>query len=93
MNIYLVEFFGTLFFAFVVFTTDNYLAIAAALAVAILIGSSINGNVCVYNPAITIAQFYHGVIPEKDVMPYILAEFAGALLALELSKYVKNTNM
>ena len=38
MNKYLVEFLGTLFLVFVIFATGNYLAIGAALAIAVMPG-------------------------------------------------------
>ena len=39
MNKYLVEFLGTLFFLYVILATGNALAIGAALAIAIILGS------------------------------------------------------
>ena len=51
MNKYFVEFLGTLFLVFVIFATGNYLAIGAALAVAILLGSAISGGA--FNPAVS----------------------------------------
>ena len=44
MNYYLVEFLGTLFLSFVIFATGNYLAIGAALAVAVLLAGSVFKN-------------------------------------------------
>ena len=38
-----VEFLGTLFLVFIILATGNYLAIGAALAVAILLGGAISG--------------------------------------------------
>jgi aquaporin Z len=84
MNNYIVEFLGTLFLVFVIFATNNYLAIGAALAIAVLLGGSISGGA--YNPAVSIAMLYAGKMPRSDLIPYIVAQVAGALAAFELYK-------
>jgi aquaporin Z len=84
MNKYFVEFLGTLFLMFVIFATNNYLAIGAALAIGILLGGSISGSN--YNPAVSIAMVYAGKLPRSDLIPYIVAQVAGALAAFELYK-------
>ena len=84
MNKYLVEFLGTLFLMFVILATGNYLAIGAALAVAILLGGAISGGA--FNPAVSIALMYSGKMPRSDLVPYIVAQVAGALVAVELVK-------
>lgn len=86
MNKYLVEFLGTLFLMFVILATGNYLAIGAALAVAVLLGGAISGGS--FNPAVSIAMMYSGKMPRSDLMPYIVAQVAGALAAVELVKMV-----
>lgn len=88
MNKYLVEFLGTLFLSFVIFSTGNYLAIGAALAVSCLLGGAISGGA--FNPAVSIAMMYAGKIPRSDLIPYIVAEIAGGLLGYELFKLVVN---
>jgi aquaporin Z len=87
MHKYFVEFLGTLFLVFVIFATGNYLAIGAALAVAVLLGGSISGGA--YNPAVSIAMMYSGKMPRSDLIPYIVAQIAGALVAYELFKMTK----
>ena len=86
MNKYIIEFLGTMFLAFVIFTTGNYLAIGAALAVAILLGGHISGGA--FNPAVAIAMMYSGRLPRADVIPYIVAQVAGALVGIEAFKMV-----
>ena len=87
MNKYIVEFLGTLFLTFMVLATGgNYLAIGAALAVGVLLGGTISG--AAYNPAITLAYLAAGKIAINDVVPYIVAEIAGALAAFQLVKVV-----
>ena len=88
MNKYIIEFLGTLFLVFVIFATENYLAIGAALAVAILVGGSISG--AAFNPAVAIALMYAGKLPRSDLIPYIVAQIAGALAGFELFKMVVN---
>ena len=84
MNKYIVEFLGTLFLVFVILATGNWLAIGAALAVAVLLGGVVSGGA--YNPAVAIVLLAAGKIPSSDVIPYIVAEVAGALAEFELAK-------
>jgi glycerol uptake facilitator-like aquaporin len=79
---YLVELLGTMFLSFVIFATGNYLAIGAALSVAVLLGGVISGGA--FNPAVAIALFYSGKLPSNDLAPYILAEIMGGIGGFEL---------
>jgi aquaporin Z len=83
---YLVEFLGTMFLSFVVFSTGNYLAIGVALAIAILLGSDTSGGI--FNPAMTITKMYSGHISRADLIPYIVAQIAGALAGFEFFKII-----
>ena len=84
MERYIVEFLGTLLFLYVIITTGNYLAIGLALSAVIMVGGPISGGH--FNPAVTIMMAMSGKHPMSDVMPYILAQVSGGLVALELSK-------
>jgi len=84
---YLAEFTGTLFFIYVILATGNPLAIGAALALAILMTSNISGGHI--NPAVTIAMASYGKIETNDIIPYILAQVFGGLVALEIYKRYK----
>lgn len=86
MNKYIVEFLGTLFLVFVILATGNYLAIGAALAIAVLLGGAISGGA--FNPAVATVLLVSGKISSKDFIPYIVAEVAGALAAFQLVKVV-----
>lgn len=86
-NKYLVEFLGTVFFLYVIVATGNAIAIGAALAIAIMVGGSISGGH--FNPAVSIMMAYFGKLSKADLIPYILAQVAGGLVALELYKRVK----
>ena len=78
MNKYLVEFLGTLFFLYVILATGNWLAIGAALAIAVLIGGPISGGM--FNPAVSVMMVSAGKLPKNDLIPYILAQIAGGFL-------------
>lgn len=87
MNKYLVEFLGTMFFLYVILATGSAIPIGLALAVAIMVGGKISGGN--YNPAVSIMMVAAGKLPKSDLVPYIVAQVAGGLVALELFKRVK----
>lgn len=87
MNKYIVEFLGTMFLMFVILATGNYLAIGAALAIAVMFGGAISG--AAFNPAVTIALMYNGKLGTNDLMPYIVAQIAGALVGVHAYKFYK----
>lgn len=89
MNKYVVEFIGTFF---LVFTIGNVvigtsgpaaalapLAIGAALMAMIFAGGHISG--AHYNPAVTLAVFLRGKCPAADIVPYIVSQCLGAIIA------------
>jgi aquaporin Z len=87
MNKYFVEFLGTLFFLYVILATGQALAIGLALTVAIMVGGKISGGN--YNPAVSVMMAAAGKLPMRDLLPYIVAQVAGGLAALELYKRVR----
>jgi len=87
MQKYLAEFSGTLFFVYVILATGNPLAIGAALALVILLAAPISGGHM--NPAVSIVMASFGKIDRSDLIPYILAQSFGALIALEIYKKYK----
>ena len=84
---YLAEFAGSLFFIFVILATGNPIAIGAALALVILMTSNISGGHM--NPAVTIVMASLGKIGTNDIIPYVIAQVFGGLVALELFKRQK----
>lgn len=88
LNKYLVEFLGTMFLSFIIFSTGNYLAIGAALAIGIFLGGSISGGS--FNPAVTLALYNSGKLMKSDIVPYIVVEILGALAGLEAYKRFVN---
>ena len=87
MKKYVVEFLGTLFFLFVIMAIGHPLAIGLALTAAIMVGGKISGGN--FNPAVSIMMYSAGKLSMKDLAPYIIAQVAGGLAALELSKRVR----
>jgi aquaporin Z len=87
MQKYLAEFLGTLFFVYVIISTGNPLAIGAALAIVILLTSKISGGHI--NPAVSVVMASSGRLGTSDLIPYIVAQIMGGLVALELSKKFK----
>lgn len=88
-NKYLVEFLGTMFLVYVIFATGNYLAIGAALAIAVLLGGAISGGA--YNPAVTLALYSAGKLSKSDILPYMIVQMLGALAGLTVYKKYVNT--
>ena len=87
MNKYIVEFLGTLFFLYVIVATGHPLAIGLALTVAIMAGGRISGGY--FNPAGAVMMTAKGKLSSSDLLPYVLAQVAGGLAALELHKRVR----
>jgi aquaporin Z len=77
MTKYLVEFLGTMLLVFVIFATGNWLAIGAALALAVYLGGAISGGA--FNPAVAISLYSAGKLAKSDVVPYIIVQILGGL--------------
>jgi len=79
-NKYLTEFLGTTLLSLVIFSTGNYAAIGAALAVGVMVGGPISGGA--FNPAIALALYSAEKLAKRDLIPYIIVELLGALFGL-----------
>ena len=79
---YLAEFLGTLFFMYIIIATGNPLAIGAALALVILMTVNISGGYI--NPAVTISMAAAGKLDVNEIIPYVLAQVFGALVAVQI---------
>jgi glycerol uptake facilitator-like aquaporin len=86
MNKYIVEFLGTFLLSVVVFSTSNYLAHGAALAIAVLLGGSISGGI--FNPAIATSMMVANKITQMDYILYLIVEVLGALAGFVLVKKI-----
>lgn len=88
MRKYFSEFLGTLFFLFVILATRDPLAIAVALALVIVLLGPISG--AHVNPAVTFMMFANKELAKSDLLPYVLAQIAGGLAAIQLHKAIVN---
>jgi aquaporin Z len=87
MTKYLTEFIGTFFLVLTIGCTVipgaagviAPLAIGASLMVMIFAGGHVSG--AHYNPAVTLAVWIRGRLETKDVLPYMISQVAGGLLA------------
>lgn len=87
MQKYIVEFFGTILFVYIILSTGNALAIGATLALLMLLMGEISGGYV--NPAVSIVMAAAGKLPTTDLVPYCIAQILGGLVALEIYKRVK----
>jgi len=87
LNKYLVEFLGTLFFVYIILATGNAIAIGAAMAIIVMVGGNISGGN--FNPAVSVTMVAAGKLSSSELLPYILAQIGGGLVALELFKRVR----
>ena len=84
MNKYFIEFLGTLFFVYAILAIREPFAIGLALALAIMLGARTSGGN--YNPAVSVVMAAAGKLPMSDLLPYVVAQVSGGLVALELYK-------
>lgn len=84
---YLVEFLGSVFFVYIILATGNPLAIGAAFALIILLTRNISSGFL--NPAVSIVMVSIGKLKVEELIPYILSQTFGALVALEIYKRYK----
>src|SRR5215212_11409081 len=96
MNKYIAEFLGTFFLVLTIGCTVigagasviAPLAIGAALIVMVYAGGHISGGH--YNPAVTLGILIRGKVQPADVVPYWIAQLAGAAIAaLLVSKFLR----
>lgn len=95
MKKYLVEFIGTFFLVFTIGMavlapgagTMAPLAIGSVLAVMIFAGGHVSGGH--FNPAVTLGVWMRGKCPTADVVPYMVAQSAAAVVAALAVKALK----
>jgi aquaporin Z len=97
MKKYLTEFIGTFFLVLTAcFTlarggTEGPLAIGAALMVMVYMGGPISG--AHYNPAVSIALWLSRKLAGRELIPYIVAQFAGAIAAGAIGFWVQGRTL
>jgi len=84
MNKFIAEFIGTLVLVYVILATGQPLAIGLALALIIMVIGGISGGHV--NPAVSFAMYLGGKLSQEDLIPYIIAQISGGIVALELHK-------
>jgi aquaporin Z len=97
MNKYLTEFIGTFFLLLTIgcaviiggASLIAPVAIGAILMTMIYAGGHVSGGH--YNPAVTLGVWLRGRCPAKDVPPYWLAQFLGAIVAALALNYLKGS--
>ena len=95
VNKYLAELIGTFFLVLTIGCTVighsavplTPLAIGSALAVMIFAGGHISGGH--FNPAVTLGVWLRGKCESKDVVPYMIFQVIGAVLAAFAVKFLK----
>jgi len=95
MNKYMAEFLGTLFFLYVILAVVSRstnpmfdaIPVGIGLAIPIMVFGAVSG--ANFNPAVSVMMVARGTLPSSDLLPYIVAQIAGGLVALELHKRVK----
>ena len=95
MKKYLTEMIGTFFLVFTVCLAAGggspmaALAIGAVLMVMVYMGGPISG--AHYNPAVSISLLLSGKLPAADLVPYLVAQFAGAIAAAATAAWITGT--
>lgn len=84
MNKFIAEFIGTLALVYVILATGQPIAIGLALALIIMVIGGISGGHV--NPAVSFAMYLGGKLTQEDLIPYIIAQVSGGIVALELHK-------
>ena len=87
LNKLVAEFLGTMFFLYVILATGDAVAIGLALMTVIFILGKVSGGN--FNPAVSVMLAAAGKLSMKDLAPYVIAQVAGGLAALEIYKRVK----
>jgi len=91
MKNYITEFIGTFFLVLAIGLTANPLAIGVMLMVMVYMGGHISG--AHYNPAVSIAMIFRGLLTIKEAINYILSQLTGAFLAAIFVQWVGGSVM
>lgn len=85
MQKYVMEFIGTMFLVMAVGMTGDPLAIGVMLMVMVYMGAHVSG--AHYNPAVTIGVWIRAKLPLTQVIGYMAAQIAGAIVAALICYY------
>ena len=87
----LVEFIGTYIFLLVIIVTGNALEIGLALSFVIYLFGGISGGN--FNPAVTVMMVLAKKLAFNELVPYILAQLLGGILALQTYNFLKTNKL
>lgn len=87
MNKYLAEFLGTGLLVYIILATNNPVIIALVYAITLTVTLRISSGYL--NPAVSLIMASINKIDVHELLPYIAAQFIGALVALEIYKRYK----
>ncbi len=85
MRNYVMEFIGTMFWVMAAGMTGDPLAIGLMIMVMVYMGAHVSG--AHYNPAVTISVWIRAKLPRKQVLGYMAAQVAGAIVAALICYY------
>lgn len=86
MNKFIAEFIGTLVLVYTILATGHPIAIGLSLALIIMVIGGVSGGHV--NPAVSFAMYLGGKLSQDDLIPYVIAQLSGAVVALELHKRI-----
>ena len=84
---YFSEFAGTALIIYILLVTGNPLAFGAAIALVMLITVNTSGGHL--NPVVSVVMASNGKLPTSELIPYVICQFFGGLVALEIFKRYK----
>ena len=84
---YLAEFLAALLVVYVILETGNSLAIGATYALVRILATPLSGGHV--NPMVSIALASGDYFPYVEVVPYVIAQILGAILAVHIFKNFK----
>jgi aquaporin Z len=84
---YLAEFLAALLVVYVILETGNSLAIGATYALTRILATPLSGGHI--NPMVSIALASGDYFPYMEVVPYVIAQICGAVLAVHIFKNFK----
>ena len=84
---YLAECLGTLLLMYTILATGHPVPIGLSLIIAVYLGAKVSGSH--FNPVVTVICALKGQFPKYEVLPYVVSQLAGGLIALELFKISK----
>ena len=87
LRAYFAEFLASLLLVYVLLETSNSLAIGAAYALGRILAAPISGGHI--NPLISIALATGEYFPMVEVLPYIISQVLGGILAVHIYKNYK----